>query len=200
MKCEIPLRLLLGCILFSRSVLCGNLRRLDQTDPEDLKEKGAIIEIHPDESIEDDQDRQLLGANEMIDVVMLLDGSASIEFSDWELQKQGLIAAIEDENVVPRTGKVGLTIIQYAATEKMELPHTRVTSKAVAKAIVEKIKNMQRLGGGTHPGDAVIAATNYKDTKYRRKARQIFCLATDEVGRIDWRHETGECTQASKGV
>jgi uncharacterized repeat protein (TIGR01451 family) len=53
------------------------------------------------------------GTSEPTQLVMILDGSTSIIPSDWDIMKDGLASAIEDEDVFPRDGSVELTIIQF---------------------------------------------------------------------------------------
>ena len=44
---------------------------------------------------------------------MVLDGSGSINEHDWDLMRNGLANAVENESVFPHDGSVELTVIQF---------------------------------------------------------------------------------------
>ena len=49
-----------------------------------------------------------------LDVAFVMDGSGSISAADFALQKQGLIAAVQNPQLVPLNNTIGLTIVQFA--------------------------------------------------------------------------------------
>jgi uncharacterized repeat protein (TIGR02543 family) len=48
-----------------------------------------------------------------IQLAVLLDGSVSVDSTEWDIQINGLVAAIDDSSYIPHDGSVELTVIQF---------------------------------------------------------------------------------------
>jgi len=85
-----------------------------------------------------------------------LDGSGSISVADFDLQKQGLAAAVADPTIVPPNGTVAIGVVQYASTARVEVPLTTIDSAATASSVAAAINGIAKLGGGTQTQNGII--------------------------------------------
>lgn len=93
-----------------------------------------------------------------LDLAFCMDGSGSIDQADFALQKQGIISALQNTQLVPRDGTIAFTLIQFGNnTTRVEVPYTLISSESDANNIVSQIAVFDQIGGGTNPGDAVNA-------------------------------------------
>lgn len=121
-------------------------------------------------------------AEAQTDLVFLIDGSGSIDEADFELERQGLINALENPLVLPRGGLVSLAVIQFAGiTTLVEVELTTIDDEADVAAVVDRLNAMVQLGSNTNPGDAIARASEILDQGGRAGARKNICLATDGV-------------------
>jgi uncharacterized repeat protein (TIGR01451 family) len=119
-------------------------------------------------------------------LVLILDGSGSISSSSWNLMKQGISAAIDNDGYFPHDGTSELIVIQFGSNSnpraRLEVSPTIVTDSNV-NSIKNTINNMAQLGGYTPmscgvylAGDTVKGSSFFNSSK-----RQIFLLVTDGV-------------------
>ena len=52
-------------------------------------------------------------ASAAIDIGIVVDGSGSIDSSDWQLQREGFSTALRDPANMPLDGSVALTVVQF---------------------------------------------------------------------------------------
>jgi len=89
-----------------------------------------------------------LGASLDTQLGMLVDGSGSINDSEWSVMINGLAEAIEDISF-PKNGTVELTIVQFGGTSsRLEVGPVVITS-ANADNVVGQIQSIPKLGGNT---------------------------------------------------
>jgi len=100
-----------------------------------------------------------------IQLAVVLDGSNSINSSEWNTQLNGLIAALDDEFCIPRDGSVQLTVIQFGWNdddqEDAELVWgPQVVNGTTYSAAKTAVAGMVQMGGNTplHEGiDLAVA-------------------------------------------
>lgn len=119
-------------------------------------------------------------AQTVLDLAFVMDGSGSIDAADFALQKDGLIAAIGNPQLVPRDGSIGLTIVQYGGgITSVEVPYRVISTEGDANAVANQIAGFPQIGGGTNPGDGVLTAINELDLNGNPAGVQSICLSTD---------------------
>ena len=124
------------------------------------------------------------GERPFTQLVLILDGSESIISSDWQLVREGLANAIENESVFPHDGSVELTIIQFGSWYP---PHaeTRIGPVIVTQdnyiSISNKVRNMGQLRGATPMGSAIRLAADeiFNSPRFNEDNRTVVCLITD---------------------
>jgi hypothetical protein len=111
-----------------------------------------------------------------IELCTTIDGSGSINSSDFQLQLEGLAAAIEDPGVVRQDGSVTLSIVQFSSSAQVEVPPTLIVNQASATNIASQIRNINQLDGSTAIGDAIaLCAQQFTFTN----GRQVIDVSTD---------------------
>jgi hypothetical protein len=116
------------------------------------------------------------------DVVFIVDGSGSISSADWELQKTGIVAALDIPSrmgFVPLDGSIAITVVQFSSSAKIEVPYMRILKQQDLDFVVDAVTNMVQINGGTGPGEGILTATSAIINLYRPSANQTFCLTTD---------------------
>ena len=121
-------------------------------------------------------------------LVFALDGSGSIDGSDWDMTLFGLSNAIKNESVFPHDGSVELSIVQFGIGKNnsinnatIELNPTRVSSLQNATNIANNILNITQ-GNGWTPMAAGLYLSNdtlKKSTNYSIDQRHVICMITD---------------------
>ncbi len=71
-----------------------------------------------------------------------IDASLSLSAQDFQLQLEGLAAAVEDPSVIPRTGAVTLSVVVFEWGAYVEIPPTLIDSAATAEAIAGQIRSI----------------------------------------------------------
>jgi hypothetical protein len=94
---------------------------------------------------------------ELIQLVMLLDGSASLSQNDWDLQIAGLIDAIGDPDCFPQDGSVELSVIQFAVTTQTIVDPTIIFELGLP-TVVEALDGAVFMDGGSTNLDVGIQA------------------------------------------
>jgi hypothetical protein len=96
-----------------------------------------------------------------VQVCFALDGSGSLSSTDFDLEKEGVAAAIEDPSVVPQDGSVEVSVVQFSLGVAKEVPPTVITSQASADAVAAAIRAIVfQSGSATAIGDAIAACTS----------------------------------------
>ena len=117
-------------------------------------------------------------------LVMLLDGSGSIEPANWTLMKKGLSAAIKDENKFPHTGNIELTVIQFGgktpAYAQLEIGPIVVTESNV-DSILDEIQKIIQIGEKTPTSCSVYLAAHAlaASDMFDPDVKQVILLVTD---------------------
>jgi len=111
-----------------------------------------------------------------VDLFFLVDGSGSIDDSEFQLQREGLAYAISDPTVIPQDGSVSVCVIQFASYARLEVPPTTITSQSIADTISANIMAMSQLGGSTNMADAFdVAVANFPSDP----AKKVIDISTD---------------------
>ena len=119
-------------------------------------------------------------AGAQVDVAFLIDGSGSIDAADFELERQGLITALENSLILPRNGTVAVTVVQFASSStRLEVPYTLISGEADVDNVVDQLLGMVQIQGLTNPGDGVERAMAILNANGNPAATQSICLATD---------------------
>ncbi len=119
-------------------------------------------------------------ANAKTDLVFIVDGSGSINSSDWNIQRQGIVAAIQDTLVVPRDGSVSIAVVQFASSTRLEFPYRLIDSEADAQAAISAVQSMSQFSGSTGPGNGINTATSHLISMGALEDDfQSYCLSTD---------------------
>lgn len=120
-----------------------------------------------------------------LDLVLLLDGSGSIDDADWDLQLQGYAAALRDRTNFPVDGSVAVSVIQWsyrsrtAENVRVEVPLTVLDSAATVDDVAAQVLAISQIGWNTNPGDAVVAAAQELAAHGRSGATGALCMSTD---------------------
>ena len=101
------------------------------------------------------------GANGAPDVLMcfLLDSSGSIDGTEWGIMLDGLKAAVNDANIMPRDGSLQICIVQFGNAAAEELGPTIVTAASVP-TILAAIDNIDKDDGCTALGAGINQAVS----------------------------------------
>ncbi len=104
-------------------------------------------------------------AGEAIDLMFLVDGSGSISSVDWQTQKDGLSAALQDAAAFPRDGSIAVGVVQWSwqnssSRTRLEVPLTVIDSQGTADGLVAQIQAIPQIGSLTNPGDGIRRGTN----------------------------------------
>jgi hypothetical protein len=114
-----------------------------------------------------------------VDLFFLVDGSGSIGYSDFQLQKEGLAYTIKDSTVIPQDGSVSVCVIQFSDYARLEVPLTTITSQSVADSISANIMAMSQINGWTNMSGAFdLAVANFPSVPAKR---QVIDLSTDGI-------------------
>ncbi|SNS55250.1 Protein of unknown function [Micrococcales bacterium KH10] len=118
------------------------------------------------------------------DLVLLIDGSGSINRYDWDLQLRGIAAALEDPLLIPHDGSVAVAVVQWSYRSasmrtRLEIPLTVIDSASKADDVSETLESIVQIGSNTNPGDAIRAGTDELLTRGRDGAHWSLCMSTD---------------------
>lgn len=82
------------------------------------------------------------GKAEAVELCAAIDGSGSVIFTEgaFELQLEGLAAAVEDEGIVPPTGAVSLAVVLFGSEAETAIPLTTIDSPAAAAGLAAAIR------------------------------------------------------------
>lgn len=121
---------------------------------------------------------------EQTDLVLLLDGSGSIDPADWTLQLDGYAAAVQDRVNVPLDGTIAISVVQWSYTgfspaTRVEIPLTLIDGEQDVADLVARIRSIAQIGYSTNPGDAIRAGTDQLLANGRDDAQWTLCMSTD---------------------
>ncbi|WP_199611333.1 DUF1194 domain-containing protein [Flocculibacter collagenilyticus] len=114
------------------------------------------------------------------DLVFIVDGSGSINSTDWNIQRNGIVAAIQDPLVIPRDGSIAISVVQFSGSTRIEFPYTLIDSEADAQAAISAVQGMSQFRSSTGPGNGINAATSHLTGVGALKDDfQSYCMSTD---------------------
>ena len=114
------------------------------------------------------------------DIVFSIDGSGSIDATDFDTEKRSIITALQNPELFSVDGSVGVGVVQWAGDRTAdEVPFRILSSAADVSAVTAAIDGITQLGGGTNAGDGIRAATDMLVASGRNGSRQTTCLTTD---------------------
>jgi len=124
-------------------------------------------------------------AQPVIQFAIILNGSGSINAPDWILIRTGLANAVSNPAIMPQTGSVELTIVQFGGIAQVTVPPTVITPATVV-AVVATINGMAQPGGMTAMADAISLAwaTVSGSANFDPAIEQIINLATDGMPNV----------------
>lgn len=120
--------------------------------------------------------------NVIYQVCVALDGSDSINASEFNLQITGLARAISDPAVVPQNGTVELGVVQFGRGDaRIEVPATVIDSPATAAAVSATIQATIQKGGNTPlaAGVSLCTAQITGSSHFDTATRQVINVSTD---------------------
>jgi hypothetical protein len=120
--------------------------------------------------------------DELTQLVMVLDGSGSIDHDDWVLMLYGLADSIENPKCFPQNGSVELTVIQFSSSTITHVPPT-IVKAGNAAGIAADIRDAddEQLGSGTDLAlgiDVAVQEVRGSD-KFLRRNFQVMNISTD---------------------
>ncbi len=111
---------------------------------------------------------------------LVIDGSGSIGASQFDLMRQGLANAIGDPTVVPQSGAVEISAVEFSSSVTTHVTPTVVDSQAAATGIANIIRNMPKSDGGTNLSAAIDACAGLISGSCG-SSRQVINVVTDGV-------------------
>jgi len=113
------------------------------------------------------------------ELVLVIDGSGSINSTEWGQMVNGYANAIKDSSVVPQDGTVSLGVVQFAGTGSAYTVKsmTLVNSQGTADAVAGAITGMTQLGGMTDIGAAIAYGDSVLTGSF--VGRQVIDVTTD---------------------
>ena len=113
------------------------------------------------------------------DLTILVDGSGSIDASDWDLQRQGFATALSDVASVPLDGSIAIGVVQWASDTTVEFPLTQIDDQADLDAAKNALLGMVQKQASTASGEGVYAGTAASVAGRRPGATPVHCMSTD---------------------
>lgn len=113
------------------------------------------------------------------EVVFVVDGSLSIDETDWAVQLGGIAAALKDPTAFPINGSVGVGLIQWSDNAEEELPFTVLDTAETLEAVLDTIGSITQNLGGTSPEVGITAGAEMLARHGSSEAEQVLCVSTD---------------------
>jgi hypothetical protein len=114
------------------------------------------------------------------DIVFSIDGSGSIDATDFDTEKRAIVSALRNSDLFPVDGTVAVGVVQWAGGRVVdEVPLRLLSSAEDLAAVAAGIDGVSQLGGGTNTGDGIVAAAGMVSGGARAGARQTICVTTD---------------------
>ena len=97
------------------------------------------------------------------DLVFIVDGSGSISSADFRLQKDGIIAALQNPLIFPRNGNIAVALVQFSTSSgsnatRVEVLLTTIDDDSDVTNLVAQVDAIIQIGQLTNPGDGINAA------------------------------------------
>jgi hypothetical protein len=113
-----------------------------------------------------------------LELGLAIDESGSISASDFQLQKQGYIAALSDPSVLPTDGSVAIGVVKFSSNVVNVFTMQQITSANLG-ALIAALNGMTQRGGSTNIGAAINTLTDQIFTNGFQSDRQIIDVSTD---------------------
>lgn len=113
-----------------------------------------------------------------LELGLAIDESGSITSSDFNLQKQGYIAALSDPTVLPLDGSVAIGVVKFSSNVVTVFTMQEITSANFA-SLKAALAAMQQRGGGTNIGAAITTLTDQIFGNAIQSDRQVIDVSTD---------------------
>ncbi len=91
----------------------------------------------------------------------------------------GLAGAIEDPTVVPQSGAVEISIVQFGSSVSTAVSPTQIFSQANANTVAAQLRAISKAGGGTNMSGAVSSCTSLVTGNCGGVSRQVINVVTD---------------------
>jgi hypothetical protein len=114
---------------------------------------------------------------------LVMDGSGSINDTEWQLQLQGYADAISDPTVVPQDGSVAINVIQFSTVASEEVAFTIIDSQATADAVAAAILGISQFEGLTCISCGIYLGMNTLVT-FGFGDRMVIDVSTDGVWNV----------------
>lgn len=122
-------------------------------------------------------------AHAITDLGFMIDGSGSVNSSEFNIQRSGLADAIQNAGI-PLDGSHRVTVVQFASSAQVEVAPTTINNAADLASVVAQINGIGQTGGSTNFGAALTTVTNAISgtAGYNPADTQILNLITDGDG------------------
>ncbi|HWP43049.1 MAG TPA: DUF1194 domain-containing protein, partial [Blastocatellia bacterium] len=129
-----------------------------------------------------------------IDIAFIVDRSGSIALrgQTYNIQIDGVIAALSDPSVIPRDGSVAVAVVTFAGDACIAVPLTEIDSTGTANAVIAQVERLKCAPaspviaqcptcpfGETNYSSAIITADNHMNRNRRQGARRVLLLSSD---------------------
>jgi hypothetical protein len=117
-----------------------------------------------------------------VQLAMILDGSGSIDSTEWAVIVNGLADAVGNPDCVPQDGSVELTVIQFSTNARLEVGPV-VINPSNAGDVSDDIRNISQLSDSTCISCGIcLAADTLRDSvNFDPGIKQALNLVTDGV-------------------
>jgi len=111
----------------------------------------------------------------------LIDGSGSIQSSDFTTVRNALSTVLGDETLVPRDGSVEVTVVQFSDNQAAIEVRPTVLTDSTITSIQQSIQSISQGGGGTPLWDGIDQITSLMtgSANFTTADRQTINIATD---------------------
>jgi len=113
-----------------------------------------------------------------VQLCLAIDGSGSIAVAEFDLVRNGLASAIADATIVPQSGSVEISVVQFGSSVSTVVSPTVVASQAAADAIAGSLRGMPKDDGSTNMAGAVTSCTSLLGGSCSG-SRQVINVVTD---------------------
>ncbi|SDG31467.1 DUF1194 domain-containing protein [Thalassobaculum litoreum] len=123
-----------------------------------------------------------------LELVLAVDSSASVDYTEFNLQLQGLTLAFEDPELADAIaagplGAIAVTLIEWSSAERHEIsiPWTVIRSGDEARAFADEISRAPRrvVTGATSISSSILFAAGMFDTNGYEGTRRVIDLSGD---------------------
>lgn len=118
-------------------------------------------------------------SSDAVDLIFAVDGSGSIDAGDWDIQLQGIEAALADRSTVPVDGSVAVGVVQWSSSARVEVELTVIDSEETADQIAAEVLAITQMGSSTGPGYGINKSVDEFAERQRDGADQVICMSTD---------------------